>query len=843
MRKLRAQLSLFGPGGTRTRRGALGLIVALAVAAGAFAGGQATAGTRPTGQKGATTTRAERNGTAAVGDAAICVLKFWDKNRNRVPDREPYLPGWTYTVTAGATIVGTLTSKKSPACLPVPAGTYDVAEALKPGWAATTSAKQTAAVESGQTRTLKFGNVTTKPAQDPCNAEEFPGQVPGGATDVSTGYANTDDPGAVTEAATPISTLYPTLDTTVDTFYGQAGACAGDTLGGTVPDAAKDPSALADELKQIGIVAQPGDLTAELGKIGDDVASTAAPLPAGFPALPTICGPAGPATKSCYVQPSTPRPLDSTKPFGGRDVIFVHGLRTGPIFAAIGGNGSAQTTWEHPADRPEFYLPTGYWKQGANAYWQYHIHRWLKGDYALNGTYSGHATNRYLVVAWPTTERLFVGAHAMLTQIKDAMVSGTGVINETGPSSAGDTGGFCSSGCVIVSHSTGGPLTDVAMSLAEATKAPGPLQTQYGNVGFVPDHIRAQIALHGAFNGSGMATPIVAAGSAIALSAPMCLLVKNVIGWFTGTSATTCSGLPVIPNSVLVDLVPAVMQALWGSTLNSTPVPTLTVAGGHPTSDGFDSSVKLGLLKVLFNPGLDDGVLTDNSQCANPNLFVGWPSGYHAVPRPLHANVFDMGIDLRRAIGFYHAQIWDTSFRPSAQISGGCTPYLSPDGMVQPVLFVNPLFSPWNRYNNHYSFLQSTSDHFIGPLNDQQNGGGAGSYIATDCYLQTEEFGGTGHVCENYSVDNNEEIRVIDDPSVYHRVCPPGVVDTGQPACAALVNPAVGGLVQREVRGHYIQFKLFHKVRRLWFWRRAYDRLTNWQAWTENDYVFKYVLR
>lgn len=820
MGTLPARLSLLATG--------IAVLGAILVTTGTLAVGHAVAGTQVSG-----------------ADGRLCVAKFLDANKNKRRDKgEPYLPGWRYTVTSGERIVGTLTSKKSAkarACLAVAPGSYAIAETRKPGWKATTALKQSVVVKTGQTATVTFGNATVAPLQNPCDAEAYNGSLPSAAVDVTTGYTNTDNAGAVSQPESPVSTLFPTLNTTLDTFYGQEGGpCAGDTIGGTVPTDAQDPTAgLSDALKQVGITASASSLVTQLGTIGTNLAATVTELPAGFPALPALCGPAAKCTIG-----GTPPPLDSSKPFGGRDIILVHGLRTGPIFSAIGGNGSAQTTWENPSDRPEFYSPTGYWKHGAYTYWGQFIHRWLKGTYASTTSYqqySGHATNRYLVVAWPTTERLFVGAHAMLTQIRDAMVSGTGVINETAPGSAGDTGGFCANGCVIISHSTGGPLTDVAMSLAESTKTPGPQQSQFGNVGFIPDHIRAHVALHGAFDGSGMATPLVVAGSALSVGAPLCALVKIVVGWFTGTNPASCTGLPVIPNSVLVDLVPAVMQSLWGAAISTSPVPTLTVAGGHPTSDGIDGNLRLSLIKILFNAGIDDGVLSDDSQCANPNAFLGWPSGYHPVFRPYHANVYDMGVPAGRAIGFYEEQVWDTYIRPlGSQISSACTPWVSTDGMVQPVGFVS--HDPTRRYPNHYSFIQSTSDHFIGPLNEQQSGSGAGVYVVTDCYLETAN---ADHVCLGTNGDNNEEIRVITDPFVYQRVCPPGVVDTGQPACAALVNPAVGGLVDREVRGKFISFKLCHHCTRhtLWFWRRAYDRLAGWQAMTENDYVFKYVLR
>jgi hypothetical protein len=162
-----------------------------------------------------------------------------------------------------------------------------------------------------------------------------------------------------------------------------------------------------------------------------------------------------PAVAGPYTPPQTPHcTINGCKyVFGGRDIVFVHGLRLDPVFDKVfGTNPGALTKW--PDDKSEFY-GTGYWKQRAERYWENHIKQFL-ADRGIQ--------NRYLIVAYPSTQRLEFGVQAILMQIADAMQSGTGVVD---PSGHNDKSKFGTPSFVVVSHSTGGLATDAAMRAAE----------------------------------------------------------------------------------------------------------------------------------------------------------------------------------------------------------------------------------------------------------------------------------------------------------------------------------------------------------------------------------------
>ena len=723
--------------------------------------------------------------------------------------------------------------------------------------------------------------------------------LPTDATDVTTTTVMNHSDGSVAQ-------LYPSQNTTTDLWYPNV-PCDW-SIGGTLPsvnqlnpsatapcpvdvaDPADDPGATnppapcpgaATALAKVDPNLTLAQLQTQLGQIANQQEITFTPLLPGT-VLPSICptkgaAPAGPAAPSkCRVNGTAP-PLNASLPFGGRDIIFVHGFETQPFMDVAQNRPLPKWPPANLAARNAFYSPGGYWKSQANSYWANDINQYLHGDYGnnRNGAPSPNATNRYMTVAWAPTQRLFVGAHAMLSQIAKAMSTGTGpngqplVINNTGQ---GGIGGFCANGCVIISHSTGGPLTDVAMDLAKRTTVAGQYQTQFGNLGWISDHIRAHIALHGAFAGSGLATAafLVETLNGVATA---CKLVIAIIDLF-GPKLSGCNGLvallATIPRSSLLDLIPEVMQLRWGSWIDDTPTPTITVAGANPHADGIDSGFLLGipeavpirpLVKWLLLPGLDDGVVAMNSQCANPNLAgleaepLREASSYTPYSPFFPIKTFDMGVPLDRSIPSWIAQNVDPTLslpnlpadnpRP---VSEGCTPYVAPDGMVQPMGSVSTSgvnvggivlggTDPLNRFANHFSFLQSTSDHYIGPLTNAQEGNGP-NYI-TNCYLASGWFT-FNHKCKGTLNDNTEEVRVITDPSVYTPPC-----TAVGPQCAPLVDPSfkASGMVQQFTRGKSVSFKLFGRRHTWWIWKRTYHLLKNSSTWQENDYVFTYLLR
>jgi len=110
----------------------------------------------------------------------------------------------------------------------------------------------------------------------------------------------------------------------------------------------------------------------------------------------------------------------------------------------------------------------------------------------------------------------------------------------------------------------------------------------------------------------------------------------------------------------------------------------------------------------LLLPGMDDGVVDANSQAASNSL--RHPNDYFYVP-PV-TRVFDMGLPLIRSAGYFFEQ-----FRGGPTAAYGATPWLSPSGMVQPVLAVNPV----PRYSNHFAFLQGASEHLYPTQFDDEN--------------------------------------------------------------------------------------------------------------------------
>jgi hypothetical protein len=683
--------------------------------------------------------------------------------------------------------------------------------------------------------------------------EDAPEQLDGcdtGDSEAPAGSVAADGP--VDENNGPVQNLYPSQDTTTDNWYDDDLGCDW-SIGGTVPPDALD-TGVDKAVAGLGDAATK-DLVNDLGKVEGQalhMAEGRPQVPTDLPAV-TYCEQTA-ASKACqYTAPPNPPALHANQPFGGRDIIFVHGFQVAPIAAKINSSGSpASTKW--PGNPGQFIGAGGYWKMNADAYWGSHITKYLGSTTS--------PSNRYLTVAWPSTQWLVYGAHALLTETARAMNDGTGVV----PTSNGDKSGFCARGCVIVSHSTGGPLVDVAMSIAKHT-------TLFGDLRFIPDHMRAHVAFSGAFSGSGFATPALYLGLATVGSAPLCQLGAAVVNAL-GASVGGCGSLTAIVESVLLDLVPPVMNGLWGPVIDKTPVQTLTIASEHPSSYGSTTSYSYPLvfLKWLLSRGFDDGVLPMNSTCAtysNPPtlpeaLFpdnIGWPSGYVAKPTvldaaintqlgvlaphtypetPVVARVFDM-YNAGRGVGFYLDQVGDRYLayflNPGSPVNwvpyyvaAGCTPYVAPNGMVQPVALTatHALWhqeedtNPLNRYGNHYSFLQSTGDHF-------------GYEEAGHCY---EGYFTANHACTgNEKIDNAEEVRAVMDDTVYVHPC----AQAG-PECAPLLSGLVKTSVGEEVHGQPL-CKKWKWCRRIWIWKRVYHRMIGWRTNTEADYAYRYILR
>jgi hypothetical protein len=212
-----------------------------------------------------------------------------------------------------------------------------------------------------------------------------------------------------------------------------------------------------------------------------------------------------------------------------------------------------------------------------------------------------------------------------LNQIADAMVTGDGV-TLTDPNDprfdpmTHKPSGFCVAGCIVISHSIGAPLTDVAMSFAADPVYQK--QQQTGPIGFIPKHIKVHAALAGTISGSQLATTAMVLAFGLTNDPYVCDVATLFLLLHTGL----CNSFYLLQDSVLWDLVPQVMQTQWSSRINDTPVPVLTVAGA--------SDHLLWPLKYFFQRGFDDGVVTMDSACGRTVPIWAWPSGFYSIFPP-----------------------------------------------------------------------------------------------------------------------------------------------------------------------------------------------------------------
>ena len=612
-----------------------------------------------------------------------------------------------------------------------------------------------------------------------------------------------------------ISVLYPDEHTSADTWLKDY-PCA-TAIGGTLPPGALDP-AWDDSLEALGIHATVQEISDSLETWEQQLLTMFGNEPDGLPNAPPVGN--GP-----YVLPPQPwcPPDSGSYVFGGRDIVFVHGLQVDHVWKRMIFNSGALTDWVPPSGgqtgqqlNPEFYDTGGFYRDIAVENWEPHIEEFLR---------SRNIMNRYVIVTYPCNDRLEVGIQAILTQINDAMRYGINVENPGGT----DKTRFGTPSFVVVSHSTGGLVVAAAMNAARTDANL--------NAGFIAERCKAHVALAPALSGSRLATAAIAVtgviGGASATYVPWLCPLFNIATEIFSPDLPDC---PIAANvalrSVLVDLVPAITKSKWGDAVNGAGVPTITISGAHPT--------KLGPLKWL-NLGFDDAVLNVNSSTANPGTTFLWPSGFIAEGGPLGIRkTYDMGMQLRdgddkRADGIFHDQTKDggifaaTNYIPF-YVASGPIPYVSPTGMLQSVGYEfdgNNGLNPLRRYDGYYSFMASAADHF--------------SVRSAEFY---PNYAPTKHL--SFNTQNTEESRVIrevDEPALRAHYSPqPAYSYDDQPLLTAACTPAVHDvMIGREVRfGIRIFGRRFEK--RFWVWKRHYMRPVGMAEKHVCDYVYGSIL-
>ena len=510
-------------------------------------------------------------------------------------------------------------------------------------------------------------------------------------------------------------------------------------------------------------------------------------------------------------------------PFHGRDIIYVHGFSFDMIARVFFdlGKGIQKQIALWPQDRDEFFEKkthdpnffVNYREYGNTQYWNNtsqstsHVGKFLG---------SRNAKNRFIFIGWSTAQRLEYDTHAMLTEIAEAMINGGPEIkcmagsnvrscNDYTSDFRGDRN-FCARGCVIISHSTGALVTDVAMALAVDSS----FQAKYGNVSFIPDRIRTHVSAAGAINGSQWATTVLILARAAEFTTneifprlgEVCTIANAVLDPEKLLAGTGCQFYDRLADSVLLDLNPFRTITKWAPYINKTPVPVLTVAG-HSHESEFP-------WKVFFQRGYDDGVVSMDSSCGRERPSLLWPTGFQTpLVTTLDPRLYDMGMamsDSSRAVRTYIEKTFERwlswpPFNLMPRAAAACTPYKSPHGMIERVRWLK--FKPLNYYKNHYSFIQTAENHGAAKRAENKIDGLIG--------------GGSPW---------QEDVRAIMDPYVY---------------TSGLVHPDVKYLQDEVKMGEFIRFKLFGVQHKIYIWRRTYHRLHGWESKAAMDYVYDYV--
>lgn len=631
----------------------------------------------------------------------------------------------------------------------------------------------------------------------------------------------------------------------------------------------------------------------------------------------------------------TPKGVGAWAFYPGADIVYVHGLKVNhlkDLFHARGNEESwtsikkydnvtkrsqlVTTEWNPSAPgngpasglNPEFY--SGYFKLGATGYWKEggrdfnggkpnneegHIPLLLQGganntfykDSFVQANSGGKGfVNRYLTVAYSCADDAKTGAQAILRQIADAIRFETGVVNPIKRSNGqpGYTGGFGSRGIVIVSHSTGGLVTNIAMQL-------GKRKPQW-QADWVVDRVKLHVADSSAMSGSRIATAAIVAAFAAdkgvesgltALGLPSDAVI-NAINLFL-----SAAGLPgnfgnwasLAYKSVLLDLVPTVAQIRWGRYFANAALsgklsfkgsgasyvpPTVMVAGGHPSQF---APFKYSWLLL----GLDDGVVNMNSSSANPTPNLRWPSGFlggaaqhfdmglylgsASIPlvkfppnsgNLLNIKVVGNGLDHKKRAALYYLDMKDI-FVPGPGLStnidkqlhllgffaAGPVYQLTPTGMrtksydsVAGKVYREGVLL---RYPNMFNAISAAADHFDGTI---------GSEDATSWphYQTTHRNQPT---IKNET--NGEETFTVGrhDQDVYHAYTPPALAGISDPIMS---RPVLSGPLPQETRfrGLRLIIKVRKKVRAYWLVKREYTLLQGWDKMSKFDYVYWHYL-
>ena len=499
----------------------------------------------------------------------------------------------------------------------------------------------------------------------------------------------------------------------------------------------------------------------------------------------------------------TARIVDPSRPFSGRDVVYVHGLQK----AALDGYKERPPLFSGrwPADAEEFNAPGGEYYDASATYWSEHIKAGL-GDMSL-------PSNTYLIANWSTNQHIPEAVNAILTQVSDAM-SGRNVQGITPSKSAkGKDQCFGDNGIIFVTHSTGGLVVSTLFGYIEKNKN-NPRSSFYISQDMY-DKLDGQIGFNAAYGGSPIASAGLVTHSQNRLNHIMGDAVRDIFG--DGPSSGAVGFDPF--RTVMADLGLPQYISYYKSIMDRGAKPTLTVAG---TLTGASAETASQTGAELLIRGYNDGVLSS------------WVQTSHRVQRPKYKvknalKLIDMGATPIKATSMVAK---GKTIGLGGKFRYYVTPYLAPSGMLQ-AQSVDRVDDPRSYIRNHYPIIQTSGDHFDNVNKADRNG--------MDYYRPMST-----------SKRNNEESNVIHTQNVYNQGL---MADEFADLTNEWVKKKTWGFhfvkvvwVRKERRflGRTIRFrvpKLTWHYYEYTLWQRKYHLLEDYKTKRAVNYVYDYAFK
>lgn len=485
----------------------------------------------------------------------------------------------------------------------------------------------------------------------------------------------------------------------------------------------------------------------------------------------------------------TDRIVDITKPFSGRDIVFIHGLQKNALDGHKNNPPTFRGRW--PQDKADFYAspdgiqPNGEYYEEASTYWKTHIE-------AALGSFS-NPSNSYLIANWSTNQHIPDAIHAVLTQVKDAMNRNNSGVTLSANGREKDQC-FGDNGMVFVTHSTGGLVVSTLFGLIELEKN-NTASPFYVEQSFI-DKIDAQVGFDAAYRGS----PIATAG-----------LITEQRPNFDPTE------------TILLDLGMPELVEYYRTIMLSSKKPTFILSGSMSGPPHNFVGSQVGASPLIR--GFGDGVVSSWSQT---NHVTKLPEFKYKKERLL----FDPGIYLLRAARIY-AKTIKNSLIPlfNSKARYYVTPYLSVSGMVQ-YNSVNSVTDPIEYFPNHYPIVQVSGDHFDNVNKIVNNGvnsyrisfdpnpNNEESYVVPDASLYTN-----GYLSPSFQTLNEEIIR----KKTWGLHLPRVTWVPWKPFGA--LGPT---LKKPRLTWYYHEFIV---------WKRSYHLLKDYKTKRGMDYMYNYLLK